>query len=292
MVTDGGTDLPIEDTPDVDMVDTNDPDGDKQRKRRIRRIRNPFGPSDAEVRANVAGEASSDAALALQVESEGAVPRDLTAAAFFDVDNTMVQGASIIHFARGLAARKYFTTGDVAQFAWQQVKFRVSGKENSEDVASGREKALSFITGRPTAELSRLGEEIYDEMIADKSGMARGLLDETLVVCMSEFGRSPRLEAKPRTARADCAGVMPKTNRLPPAMVSSFDSDTIGTPRPTASATARDWPENSGPSRHTLITPVSTKTPPITPTTGISAARQRRKTKPSRAARPASVNSR
>ena len=168
MVTDGGTDLPIEDTPDVDMVDTNDPDGDKQRKRRIRRIRNPFGPSDAEVRANVAGEASADAALALQVESEGAVPRDLTAAAFFDVDNTMVQGASIIHFARGLAARKYFTTGDVAQFAWQQVKFRVSGKENSEDVASGREKALSFITGRPTAELSRLGEEIYDEMIADK----------------------------------------------------------------------------------------------------------------------------
>ncbi|MFG6175519.1 HAD family hydrolase, partial [Staphylococcus aureus] len=26
----------------------------------------------------------------------------------------------------------------------------------------------SFITGRPTSELTRLGEEIYDEMIADK----------------------------------------------------------------------------------------------------------------------------
>ncbi|OZD15378.1 haloacid dehalogenase [Rhodococcus sp. 06-156-3C] len=158
-------DLPITEVPDEVMVDTEHPREDKRRKRRLR---NPLGPSDAQVRANVAGEASADAAIALQAESGGSVPLDLTAAAFFDVDNTMVQGASIIHFARGLAARKYFTSSDLAQFAWQQVKFRVSGKENSDDVASGREKALSFIKGRSTAELRLLGEEIYDELIADK----------------------------------------------------------------------------------------------------------------------------
>ncbi|MGY2060871.1 HAD-IB family hydrolase, partial [Nocardia gipuzkoensis] len=61
--------------------------------------RSPFGPSEEEVRANLAGEASADAALALhdaelaeagggQADSEA--PLDLTAAAFFDVDNTMV----------------------------------------------------------------------------------------------------------------------------------------------------------------------------------------------------------
>ncbi|MBJ8347873.1 HAD-IB family hydrolase [Antrihabitans sp. YC2-6] len=144
-----------------------------------RRNRNPLGPTEAEVRANLAGEASADAALALhELESsitpaepaadETAVPRDLTAAAFFDVDNTMVQGASIVHFARGLAARKYLNTADLVDFAWKQVKFRVTGKESSTDVASGREKALSFIRGRSTAELARLGEEIYDEIIADK----------------------------------------------------------------------------------------------------------------------------
>jgi len=162
-----------------------------------RRIRNLLGPSEAELRANLAGEASADAALAIQeaeaaeaaeaaaalesVEPEVApdlevlepptepvVPRDLTAAAFFDVDNTMVQGASIIHFARGLAARKYLRTSDLVDFAWKQVKFRVTGKENSDDVAEGREKALSFVAGRSTAELARLGEEIYDEVIADK----------------------------------------------------------------------------------------------------------------------------
>ncbi|RVW01398.1 HAD family hydrolase [Rhodococcus xishaensis] len=164
-----------------------------------RRIRNLLGPSEAELRANLAGEASADAALALQeAEAEAAtlaaaeteareeapetapapetveppaepvVPRDLTAAAFFDVDNTMVQGASIIHFARGLAARKYLKTSDLVDFAWKQVKFRVTGKENSDDVAEGREKALSFVAGRSTAELARLGEEIYDEVISDK----------------------------------------------------------------------------------------------------------------------------
>ncbi|WP_425300415.1 HAD family hydrolase [Nocardia wallacei] len=138
--------------------------------------RSPFGPSEEEVRANLAGEASADAALALHdaeleagvAEPDSEVPRDLTAAAFFDVDNTMVQGASIVHFARGLAARKYFKSSDLVDIAWKQVKFRVTGKENAGDMVSGKEKALSFIAGRSTAELAALGEEIYDEIIADK----------------------------------------------------------------------------------------------------------------------------
>ena len=53
-------------------------------------------------------------------------------------------------------------------FAWTQAKFRITGKENAQDVAEGREKALSFIAGRETAELAALGEQIYDDYIADK----------------------------------------------------------------------------------------------------------------------------
>lgn len=91
---------------------------------------------------------------------------DLTAAAFFDVDNTMMVGASIFHFARGLAARKFFTTSDLAGFAWQQVKFRVGGRES--DVSGHRDTALSFVAGRPVDEIVALGEEIYDELMADR----------------------------------------------------------------------------------------------------------------------------
>ena len=95
-------------------------------------------------------------------------PADLTAAAFFDVDNTLVQGSSLAHFGRGLAARKYFRSGEVWKFMYAQAKFQVTGRESSADVAEGRRKALAFIEGRSTTELSTLGEEIYDEILADK----------------------------------------------------------------------------------------------------------------------------
>jgi len=96
------------------------------------------------------------------------VPADLTAAAFFDVDNTMMMGASIFHFARGLAARKFFTNSDLARFALQQVKFRVAGKESQDGIRTSREQALSFVAGHTVDELIELGEEIYDELMADR----------------------------------------------------------------------------------------------------------------------------
>ena len=118
----------------------------------------------------LAGEASAGAAVFDLGEPTpaGAPPPDLTAAAFFDVDNTLVHGSSLVHFARGLAARKYFTYGDLGRFAYAQAKFQLLGRENSEDVAEGKRKALAFIEGRSTAELMALGEEIYDQILADK----------------------------------------------------------------------------------------------------------------------------
>ncbi|WP_375488974.1 HAD family hydrolase [uncultured Mycobacterium sp.] len=117
------------------------------------------------------GDASAQRALdELRADTTADIqpPVDLTAAAFFDVDNTLVQGSSLLHFGRGLAARKYFTYRDVLGFIYAQAKFQLIGKENSDDVAAGRRKALAFIEGRSTAELEALGEEVYDEIIADK----------------------------------------------------------------------------------------------------------------------------
>ena len=118
-----------------------------------------------DVRAVLAGAASAAAAT---VEPDLAVPPDPTAAAFFDVDNTIVAGASIYHFARGLAARDFLTSRDLLDFAWQQVKFRVGGRESHAGMASAREAALAFVAGKQVAELVRLGEEIYDELMAER----------------------------------------------------------------------------------------------------------------------------
>ena len=118
-----------------------------------------------EARAVLAGAASAAAA---EVESALAVPPDPTAGAFFDVDNTVVAGASMYHFARGLAARNFFTTRDLADFAWQQVKFRIGGRESTEGMSSAREAALAFVAGKRVDEIVRLGEEIYDELMAER----------------------------------------------------------------------------------------------------------------------------
>ncbi|WP_234809578.1 HAD family hydrolase [Mycolicibacterium tusciae] len=129
----------------------------------------PSAGTDADDQ-ELAGEASAGAAVFDLDEpgAAGAPPPDLTAAAFFDVDNTLVHGSSLVHFARGLAARKYFTYGDLGRFAYAQAKFQLLGRENSDDVAAGKRKALAFIEGRSTEELMALGEDIYDQIIADK----------------------------------------------------------------------------------------------------------------------------
>ena len=96
------------------------------------------------------------------------MPLDPDAAAFFDVDNTVMQGASIFHLARGLYARDFFSARDIGRFAWQQAKFRVLGREDLDNVHEARETALSFAEGHTVAELTAIGEEVFDEVMADK----------------------------------------------------------------------------------------------------------------------------
>jgi HAD superfamily hydrolase (TIGR01490 family) len=88
--------------------------------------------------------------------------------AFFDIDNTIMRGASIYHLARGLFARKILSATDLASFAIAQGKFLTYGSENLSDMARITENALSFVTGRSVAEVSALSEEIFDEIMADK----------------------------------------------------------------------------------------------------------------------------
>jgi HAD superfamily hydrolase (TIGR01490 family) len=82
------------------------------------------------------------------------------------VDNTLLRGASIFWFARGLAAHDYFTTRDLLGFAWKQLKFRATSTEDTEDIASARDSALAFVAGRRVDEIVAHGERIYDELLA------------------------------------------------------------------------------------------------------------------------------
>ncbi|HEX8004744.1 MAG TPA: HAD-IB family hydrolase [Mycobacteriales bacterium] len=120
---------------------------------------------DEEVVHVLSGAASAAAA---EVEQALEVPPDPTAAAFFDCDNTLMVGASIFHFAKGLAARKLFTSRDLLGFAWDQLMFRLKGTESHGAMLEAREAALAFVKGREVAEIVAYGEEIYDELMAHR----------------------------------------------------------------------------------------------------------------------------
>jgi HAD superfamily hydrolase (TIGR01490 family) len=119
---------------------------------------------DLRARSVLAGEASAAAA---ELEAALATPSVSHAAAFFDVDNTLLQGAAVFHLARGLYRRRFFTPAEIAAKAWQQLRFRLQG-ETPDSVAKARASALSFIAGHRVSEVEILVEEIFDELMADK----------------------------------------------------------------------------------------------------------------------------
>jgi HAD superfamily hydrolase (TIGR01490 family) len=125
----------------------------------------PRRPVNLRLRSMMAGEA---AAASAEVEVALQAPLDPTAAAFFDVDNTVMQGATIFHLARGLYRREFFTTREILGAAWKQAYFRFVGVEDPDHVADARSSALGFIAGHTVTELEELGEEIFDEGMAHR----------------------------------------------------------------------------------------------------------------------------
>lgn len=88
-------------------------------------------------------------------------------AAFFDVDNTMMRGASLFAVARKLYQRRAFTLREVLWFAIHQLRFLTRG-ENLGDIQAIRDRALLMAAGFSVEDMVALGDEIYDEFIESK----------------------------------------------------------------------------------------------------------------------------
>jgi len=125
-------------------------------------MRQLLKPARASQAAAAAGAASAAAAEVIAPPPE----MNPAAAAFFDVDNTLMRGASIYHFARGLAARNLFTPLDLLKMTWVQVAYRLRGKEDSGHIDAVRQSALAFVADHKVADIVELGEQIYDETMA------------------------------------------------------------------------------------------------------------------------------
>ena len=97
------------------------------------------------------------------------VPQDTEAAAFFDVDNTLIQGSSLILLAQGLFKKRFITLSELAPALRKQIRYRVSGSENADDIAEGREQALAIVKGKSVAQLKQACREIVDNRMLEKS---------------------------------------------------------------------------------------------------------------------------
>jgi HAD-superfamily subfamily IB hydrolase, TIGR01490 len=99
--------------------------------------------------------------------SELPIRSDSPVIAFFDVDNTLLRGASIYHLGQGAFRRGLLTTRDLVVFGWQQLRFIAVG-ENKNHLVSVRERALELAGGHTESELLDLADEVYDRYIKRK----------------------------------------------------------------------------------------------------------------------------
>lgn len=92
----------------------------------------------------------------------------MAAAAFFDLDNTVVRGSSLFPFAWALVRRGWITPVEAAHFAWLNARFIVTRTES----ASGRDfvmaRALALVAGRPTADVMDLCRQIVPGIMASR----------------------------------------------------------------------------------------------------------------------------
>lgn len=85
-------------------------------------------------------------------------------AAFFDVDNTLIRGASAYYLARELYRRDFFSARDIVFAARQATWYNLFG-EDLDRVNQVRERALQAIRGHAVAEVISIGEEVYAEVL-------------------------------------------------------------------------------------------------------------------------------
>jgi HAD superfamily hydrolase (TIGR01490 family) len=86
------------------------------------------------------------------------------AAAFFDVDNTILRGSSSFLFGKSAFERNFFSRKDFWRFAWHQFRFIWRG-ENNNVLATLKDRALSLVAGHRAKDLKDLVDEVYEKHI-------------------------------------------------------------------------------------------------------------------------------
>jgi HAD superfamily hydrolase (TIGR01490 family) len=92
---------------------------------------------------------------------------DAPIVAFFDVDNTLLRGASMYHMAKAARRVHIIKTREIFKFAWHQATFLFVG-ENLKQLGSIKNRAVQIIGGHTEVELRELANEVFDRDIKNR----------------------------------------------------------------------------------------------------------------------------
>ncbi|BAU31317.1 HAD family hydrolase [Microcella alkaliphila] len=115
-------------------------------------------------------------------ETPSAPPSPTPILAFFDVDNTLMRGASVYHLGWAAWKRGYVTWRDILRFTWKQMRFIAVGENHRHQLAV-RDRALELIEGHTIEELESLTVETYEKrieklLLPETVGLAQDHLDK------------------------------------------------------------------------------------------------------------------
>lgn len=94
-------------------------------------------------------------------DAEGGGSTAVTArgAAFFDLDKTLIEGASGLHFARAAYRAGIVSRRRLLHDLWQNIVFRLEGSTD-EKADAVRRRVLEALEGVPAVQLARLGPDV------------------------------------------------------------------------------------------------------------------------------------
>ncbi len=92
-------------------------------------------------------------------DDDGHVP----IAAFFDVDNTLLHGASLMYLAREARSLGIVRIGDLLPFVWESRRFTKSG-ENLNVLDVVRDRGMSLLSGQSAESLHQLAAQVVVRM--------------------------------------------------------------------------------------------------------------------------------
>jgi phosphoserine phosphatase len=81
------------------------------------------------------------------------------AAAFFDLDRTLMAGSSGLHWARAAYRAGLVGRRQMASDGWSNIKFRLRGSTD-EETEQVKERLGEFLEGRRVKDLERLGHQV------------------------------------------------------------------------------------------------------------------------------------